>query len=598
MTVLFFLPIQQLQKAYSYLLSLLILVLSHLWSTKIIAPDSSPFTLNFNYNWSEQIHQLIDNSGMLMASAVVQIILSQLFIALRISRPSYQIIKNNMFLTVFVELLLYTSFILPLIHAVLHHVVPCTVFPLTLGLSTFLPLILLVGDWAQASVIWVKNLPCVLRAELDLLSMLTILNYTSIQWARLRVPGVLRTMFVMRIVWLIGLYVYESVWNHYIKKASVDFSQSWFFNSDLFCYLLSASCETWVSLLGFSSMIALFTSALGYLVASLLGASHDDHHSIGIVSSVLFFILALQTGVTGLEESKRLSRLYRNFCLLFTAILHFFHNTVNTLLMNVSSSQSRVLSMHLRPLVMCGILLLLPFWMMVYLWQQHELSTWLLAVSAFCMEIIIKVSVTLTVYTLFMIDASKTAFWEQLDDYVYCVQSFGNTIEFMFGIFLFCNGVWIMLFESGGAIRATMMCVHAYFNIFCQAREGWRVFMLRRHAVDRIAALHVATTEQLERHGDVCAICYLPLKTARITVCKHFFHVVCLRKWLYVQDKCPICRTVICSEVKGVGEMADSRVLADDDDLIDAAQQQHSAENDLMADNMQLHSHTARSHHL
>lgn len=71
-----------------------------------------------------------------------------------------------------------------------------------------------------------------------------------------------------------------------------------------------------------------------------------------------------------------------------------------------------------------------------------------------------------------MIDAFRTSMWEQLDDYVYYIRAIGNLIEFIFGIFLFFNGIWILLFESGGTIRAMMMCIHAYFNIWCQAVAG------------------------------------------------------------------------------------------------------------------------------
>ena len=120
MLVLFCLPIQQLQEAYSYLLSLGLLVLSHVWSTKIIAPGSTTFTLNLNYNSSGRAHPLADDPRTLLASAVVQISLAQLFIALRTSRPSYQQVENNNRMAVVVQLLLYLSFTLPLTHAVLH----------------------------------------------------------------------------------------------------------------------------------------------------------------------------------------------------------------------------------------------------------------------------------------------------------------------------------------------------------------------------------------------------------------------------------------------------------------------------------------------
>lgn len=119
----------------------------------------------------------------------------------------------------------------------------------------------------------------------------------------------------------------------------------------------------------------------------------------------------------------------------------------------------------------------------------------------------------------------------------------------------------------GGAIRAVMMGVHAYFNIWCEARAGWAVFINRRTAVAKISSLPEASEQQLRAFDDVCAICYqvklkmllfiffMPflnylffvqdMTSAKITRCKHYFHGVCLRKWLYVQDRCPLCHEII-----------------------------------------------------
>ena len=65
--------------------------------------------------------------------------------------------------------------------------------------------------------------------------------------------------------------------------------------------------------------------------------------------------------------------------------------------------------------------------------------------------------------------------WEGLDDAVYYVKAVGNTVEFCFVVFLFFNGGWILFFESGGTIRAVMMVVHAYFNIWCEAKTGMKI---------------------------------------------------------------------------------------------------------------------------
>lgn len=64
------------------------------------------------------------------------------------------------------------------------------------------------------------------------------------------------------------------------------------------------------------------------------------------------------------------------------------------------------------------------------------------------------------------------------------------------------------MFSIGGAIRAFMMGIHAYFNIWCEARAGWAVFMKRRTAVHKISSLPEATQQQLQQFDDVCAICY------------------------------------------------------------------------------------------
>ncbi len=51
-------------------------------------------------------------------------------------------------------------------------------------------------------------------------------------------------------------------------------------------------------------------------------------------------------------------------------------------------------------------------------------------------------------------------------------QAFGAVLEFLFGVLLFGNGIWILLFDNGGFIRATMICIHAYCNIWLLAKEG------------------------------------------------------------------------------------------------------------------------------
>lgn len=69
--------------------------------------------------------------------------------------------------------------------------------------------------------------------------------------------------------------------------------------------------------------------------------------------------------------------------------------------------------------------------------------------------------------------------------------------------------------------------------------------MKRRTAVNKINSLQEASFDQLNSLDDVCAICYQEMHSAKITRCNHYFHGVCLRKWLYVQDRCPLCHDIL-----------------------------------------------------
>ena len=141
----------------------------------------------------------------------------------------------------------------------------------------------------------------------------------------------------------------------------------------------------------------------------------------------------------------------------------------------MSLSAARVINYrrHLRALSICAFLICAPVILMAVLWKLFPVGTWLLAVSAFCVEVVVKVLVTATVYGLFLYDSKfREGTWEHLDDAVYYVRSLGNTVEFCFAVFLFFNGAWILLFETGSIIRGIMMLIHAYCNIWLEAKSG------------------------------------------------------------------------------------------------------------------------------
>ncbi|XP_014600230.1 PREDICTED: protein TRC8 homolog [Polistes canadensis] len=458
--------------------------------------------------------------SLIIQNYILQCLLATIFCYIRFA-PRHYILQK----------LLVLSFMAPSLLAI--YPLPISTLSNTPVFATLLPLAVCKFIIWYNSVLILKTIYLGYAHARNFISNYGLSALLETEWFRLNVPSVLRTFWLLRI----GEQVIKILGNHY---GDEDFSYY-----DMVRTLLVNGCETLTALLGMTSIISLICHYIGCFFQWVLLTEDGDEKSIGAISAMLFYILALQTGLTSLDRENRLVKLCRNFCLLFTAVLHFVHNIVNPLLMSLSASHNSALHRHLRALGVCALLIIFPVSLLAFLWSQFSVSTWLLGVSVFSVEVIVKVMVSLAIYVLFLIDTYRTAFWEELDDCVYIIRSFGNIIEFAFGVILLFNGFWILIFEAGGAIRAIMMCIHAYFNIWCEVKAGWLVFMKRRTAVNKINSLAEAKFEQLRLLNDVCAICYQEMQAAKITRCNHYFHGVCLRKWLYVQDRCPLCHDVV-----------------------------------------------------
>ncbi|XP_044742713.1 protein TRC8 homolog [Chrysoperla carnea] len=479
-------------------------------------------SLNF-----EQLMEPAGYASTIIQNCIIQYLLGTFFSYIYIG-PRYNIIQKLLPISFMAPSLLS---VLPLPEMVLYHtpvfaaLLPLAIVKFIIWYSVFSIFQTLYGGYQHART-FITNYGLSALVETE--------------WLRLNVPCVLRTFWFLRAL--------ENCFSFAMYKFAADSTYKLMDMQailELLKNVMVSGCETLTAVLGMASVVSFICHYFGCFFQWILLTEDEDDKSVGTVAAILFYILALQTGLTSLDPEKRFIRLCRNCCLMFTALLHFIHNLVNPLLMSLSASHNPALHKHLRALGVCVFLIVYPLILLFYLWGHLKMSTWLFSVTAFSIEVIVKVCVSLMIYSLFLIDAYRVTFWEKLDDYVYYIRAFGNTVQFMFGIFLLFNGAWIITFESGGAIRAIMMCIHAYFNIWCEAKAGWSVFMKRRTAVNKINSLPEANLEQLVKLNDVCAICYQEMKNAKVTKCKHYFHGVCLRKWLYVQDRCPLCHEIL-----------------------------------------------------
>jgi hypothetical protein len=302
------------------------------------------------------------------------------------------------------------------------------------------------------------------------------------------------------------------------EQWDVDFDSYEFFDITIvyFKILLLNLTSTWLSIACTTSIISYQFKIIGYFVEYLTRPSspsktiinlnqnsgvdiaavqqaEDDALNndtelinVGDVSAILFFLLSIQSGLTSLTGQSRIEKFLKNYSLLFIAILHYFHTTLDTMLNNLSASSKADFrsERHVRVLSVSCALILICIGILLCLILNFNVSTWLLAACAFNIELIIKMTVSLVVYIISIIDAKKNSyeilkndknnlqtdsnnnktfnnidkselnfierFPDNLDDYIYYVKAFGHSFEFIVAIFLFFNGAYILLFESYG----------------------------------------------------------------------------------------------------------------------------------------------------
>ncbi|KAL4135689.1 hypothetical protein QTP88_007285 [Uroleucon formosanum] len=341
------------------------------------------------------------------------------------------------------------------------------------------------------------------------------------EWNRLKISSVLRMFWAIRLL----IQILYLLTNTEIKNLTL---------FETVKYLLITGCDTWVVVLGMTSIISYFCNNIAAFFRWVLLTDKEDDLDCGVIPAIMFLILTIQTGLTDLDPENRFIKLYEIVHIVCISIQDYIYNMVDKLLTYLNVSLNRSINRHLRALLVCGFLIVLSVTILYLVLSYHSVSHWLLAVAVLNIITIMRILVSLAVYSLLLINFNRSTCWENVDDYVYYINSFGNILEICFCIFLFLNDVYNLVFVTGGVIRTIMICIQTYWKVYF-ARNEWRKFIKRRAALRKVESLPDATSVELSEFDDVCAICYQKMRTAKITNCNHYFHGECLRKWIYLQ---------------------------------------------------------------
>uniref|UniRef100_A0A7N8X8T9 RING finger protein 145 n=1 Tax=Mastacembelus armatus TaxID=205130 RepID=A0A7N8X8T9_9TELE len=329
---------------------------------------------------------------------------------------------------------------------------------------------------------------------------------------------------------------------------------------------VSECCATPYSLLGLTFVVSYLALGLLNLCKFYLGGyaavQNENVMHRGVTEGVTLLLLALQTGLLDMQALQRTFLLSIILFIVVTSTLQSMIEITDPIILALGASRNRSLWKHFRGLSMCLLLLVFPVFMAYKISQFFHMDFWLLILVSSCMLTSLQVIGTMLIYSLFMVELFRSDPIESLDEVIYWVNAVSRVLEFVVALCVVAYGTWESLFGEWSWMGASVIIIHSYFNVWLRAQSGWRSFLLRQEAAKKINSLPRATVEQLQQHNDVCSICFQEMNSAVITYCGHFFHGNCLRKWLYVQETCPMCHQTVRPSVPSQSQTSSDTPVA------------------------------------
>lgn len=407
----------------------------------------------------------------------------------------------------------------------------------------------------------------------------TLLNYIQTQ---IHIGTLLKVFWITKIIVLpLGfrtIYTNPFVVTNLTEMNStiVDYNQTT--TKTIYFTTLFYGTETMFTLISLACLISHLMKLISHRLFRFLHLWTEDVEQIGTVVGVMFFLLLFQSNITHLDLNRRHVPLLKAFSLLIVALFHFIHTILEPQLLkvamqtmttrmafnqfnenqptNTNDSQQQpniniLRSYRHQHVYTCLSLLILVIIYLIFLWQITTVSTWLLAVTAFSFELIVRLIASLAQFTVYVLDAhNRLANVDSFDEYLFRIKAVTSVLEFILGVFLLFNGFYILCFESRGALRALMLAIHAHLNIIKNLKRGYQIFRNRKSAWHNVNQLPLASEEQINEYNDICSICHNSLTSgvACITPCSHIFHQKCLQKAFYATQNCALCSRPIIFE--------------------------------------------------
>lgn len=352
---------------------------------------------------------------------------------------------------------------------------------------------------------------------------------------------------VYLIFWF-SMFMYH-LYMYFFTKYQTVFEEKWVI---LLLTTIANCCMSPWSLIGLSFSVSygaytVLTFCKIYLKGFYKVNAENDFLRQGWTEGITLLLLALQTGLLQLKTHEKVLLLSIVLFIVMSSTIQSIYELTDPVLLSLGVSNNRNLLMHVKVLVMCLLLFCTPLYMSYMLFSYFRVEMWLMIIISSCTLTSVQTAASVMIYFLFMLDHRKKVPAESLDDIVYGIHALCHIAEFSIALFVLIYGGWESMKGDYNLMGTSIIAMHSYFNVWQRGQNGWNSFLLRMKASKRVKSLPKADPQELE---DVCAICYEEMTSACVTPCRHYFHTICLRKWLYVQTTCPMCHTNIAQSGK------------------------------------------------
>ena len=381
---------------------------------------------------------------------------------------------------------------------------------------------------------WMSAMVELMRTQIRILNFrLRVHGFVVVfilQWRRLKLGKVLSLYFLV-------------MWHYQVSVMSIFLLQPFQWSFLLTC--TANVCNSLIKVVGLCYIIKHCVKIVLQFVHNRVRdeftfIDDDYNRPTGLRESVGFLFVSLYTNMTWADSTRRIALLELVCFLLLSALTRSLFEVVEPYLLALNTSVVHSRNRHIGLVSFCILLLLTAIRLGFYLYGLREKVPFTIPNMITVAQIIS----ALALYALYTIDSRRTEIWEPLDDYVYYIKGGCRTFEFVLIIIVFCYRV-LDTTSKWTLFQIVMVVLHLYVNVYLPLRNGWKSIRLRRLVNQKLNALPQASAEQLEDAQDVCSICLDDLHSARVTPCNHLFHTICLRKWLNVQNKCPMCHATI-----------------------------------------------------